>query len=500
MNTKYLGNAWLREYYDLRNLELAKSCRVGSGARKSPVWEDELVAFPKTYAPKPAALEHVQFALKYDYLRLDLLKEVFLRIPVEEASQWVGQQPTGKWVRRVGFLYEFLTGRDLKPQSLGVGGNYVDLLDPEKYVVASDAQKVPEWRIENNLLGDREFCPVVRLTPQLKEGLNLNIESRLNELSSHYSPEIFKRAAGYLYQKETKSSYDIESEKPTPEKEERFVAALQDAGTAAIDDALSLKRLVELQNIIVAQPYAEPRYRDIQNYVGQNLPNYRQKIHYVPPPPQFVESLMAGLGGFLKKSRGASPIARAAITSFGFVFIHPFEDGNGRLHRFLIHDVLAMDRYIPRGSILPVSAWMLKNMGNYDRCLETFSKPLLKRIKYNLSDDDQLQVLNPDEVELDYRFPDMTAQVEYLATAIEGALTQELEPELIFLSVYDRARESLAAIVDMPDRRLDLLIKLLHQNRGRLSNSKRDKFSELTDAEIEAMSTKFREAFGITEQ
>ncbi len=38
------------------------------------------------------------------------------------------------------------------------------------------------------------------------------------------------------------------------------------------------------------------------------------------------------------------PIVSAAILAFGFVYIHPFEDGNGRLHRYLFHHVLALNR------------------------------------------------------------------------------------------------------------------------------------------------------------
>ena len=29
------------------------------------------------------------------------------------------------------------------------------------------------------------------------------------------------------------------------------------------------------------------------------------------------------------------PIVAAAVLAFGFVYVHPFEDGNGRIHRYL---------------------------------------------------------------------------------------------------------------------------------------------------------------------
>ena len=40
-------------------------------------------------------------------------------------------------------------------------------------------------------------------------------------------------------------------------------------------------------------------------------------------------------------------MARAGIISFGFVYIHPMVDGNGRISRFLINDVLRRDGAVP---------------------------------------------------------------------------------------------------------------------------------------------------------
>jgi Fic family protein len=67
---------------------------------------------------------------------------------------------------------------------------------------------------------------------------------------------------------------------------------------------------------------------------------------------------MDGLKIAADKTEGTYPIIRAALIAFGFVFIHPFEDGNGRLHRFLIHDMLVRDGVVPDGLIIPLSAHM----------------------------------------------------------------------------------------------------------------------------------------------
>jgi Fic family protein len=44
------------------------------------------------------------------------------------------------------------------------------------------------------------------------------------------------------------------------------------------------------------------------------------------------------------------------VAAFGFVYIHPLADGNGRVHRFLVNDLLRRDGAVPEPMILPVSA------------------------------------------------------------------------------------------------------------------------------------------------
>jgi hypothetical protein len=51
--------------------------------------------------------------------------------------------------------------------------------------------------------------------------------------------------------------------------------------------------------------------------------------------------------------------------------------------------------------------------------------------------------------------------------------------------VFDAALRAVLHIVDMPNRRASLLVRLILQNRGKLSKGKRATFSEISDQEIE---------------
>lgn len=179
-------------------------------------------------------------------------------------------------------------------------------------------------------------------------------------------------------------------------------------------------------------------------------------------------------------------IIHAATVSYGFVFMHPFEDGNGRIHRFLIHNILFLRGAIPKGLMFPVSAAMLKNPALYDHSLEAFSNPLMRLVEYGLDDLGQMSV--PGETGRLYRYIDMTAQAETLYDFVTLSIEHELVEELDFLANYDRTKQAIQEIVDMPDRLIDLFIQLCLQNNSRLSARKKESyFAFLTDGELAAM-------------
>jgi hypothetical protein len=184
---------------------------------------------------------------------------------------------------------------------------------------------------------------------------------------------------------------------------------------------------------------------------------------------------------------------KAALLSFALVLIHPFEDGNGRLYRFLIHDTLARTGFVQEELLLPVSAVILRKREEYDRALERFSRPLLALADYDLSVEGELTLLNAAQLEPFYCFPDLAFAVEYLAPVIQESVEQELADELRYLESYDMVREAIRNIVDMPDQKLDRLLLFLNQNGGRLSKRKRDTFAEISDEELARMETAFQE-------
>lgn len=485
------GYQWFKEKCNLSGYTLSHSSYIGNNESIELTSKGNI---DQVYGPKYAPSEnthfgHLEFSLKYDDLSLDFLRAVFEKITPEEVGDYVQKSPSSKYARKIGFLFEFLTGNNI---ALGrpITANYTNLLE-EGYITGSIIKNA-KWKINDNLLGNREFCPMVRNNRELASLLQIDIREKIEQLKESYPQDIFKRATNYLYNKETHSSYEIEKEKPSPDRMEKFIALLVKAGLEPTEKMLEKQRLLQMQNAIVDERFAATDFRDFQNFVGESLPNYQELIHYICPPPNILLSLMNGLKESAIKTHDVYPQIKAALIAFGFVFIHPFEDGNGRLHRFLIHDILVNGGIVPAGLIIPVSAHMLNNIKDYDNILEKYSRPLMQRIKYDKKDQGEIIVTNLSEVEGYFRYPDLTEHSIYLIHTLHATLEEDMPDELIFLQRYDEVKKELQRIVDMPDKAINLMILFLHQNKGIFPKRRREQFSKLTDEEIQRMQKAYR--------
>jgi len=463
-----------------------------AGARKTRITSTQtLEQYPKVYQPADGIIGQLRFALRYEPLDMGVYKAAFKKIEKKELESWVQSEPNGIFARRAWYLYELLTGGTFDLQDL-TSGPYIDLLDQDLHIVGPPA-RIRRQRIFDNLLGNKDYCPLIRRTEKLQADFKNNQTERAQALVSEVEPAVLKRAVHYLFTKETKSSFAIEGEAPSKDRTERFVAALMRAETF---DPTKKEPFIQLQNSIVDARYAQQDWRDIQVYVGETLPDYSEQVHFVCPRPQDVGSLMDGwmqmMNRLLDPQSTVHPVCAAAAAAFGFVFVHPFIDGNGRIHRFLIHNVLAKKAFTPKGVLFPVSAAMLRDMAAYDRALEAFSVSIHPFVNYNMNAEHQMTVLN-DTVDF-YRYFDATLQTEYLFTCIDDTISRDLKTELEFLKFFDSAVKSVMEIVDMPNQRAALIVRLIHQNKGKLSKSERQIFSELTDEEIGRIESAIRTA------
>lgn len=208
-----------------------------------------------------------------------------------------------------------------------------------------------------------------------------------------------------------------------------------------------------------------------------------------------LPSLIEGLVAFDRKAApDLDAVLAATVLAFGFIYIHPFADANGRLHRYLIHHILAECGFNPPGMAFPVSAAILDRINDYRRTLESYSARLLPFIKWEPTDKGNVRVLN--ETADFYRFFDATPHAEFLYECVARTIDVDLPAEARHLQAYDTFRRSVTEIVDMPEGTVDLLFRFLRQNTGVLLKRGREKeFVKLTDDEIAKVEASYRNAF-----
>ena len=111
------------------------------------------------------------------------------------------------------------------------------------------------------------------------------------------------------------------------------------------------------------------RVRDRQNWLGGSSFSPRG-AEFIPPPPEQVDKLLDDLTTFMDRT-DLPPVQQAAIAHAQFETIHPFEDGNGRVGRCLIHTILHR-RGLARRYVPPVSLVLAAAASDYVRGLTAY--------------------------------------------------------------------------------------------------------------------------------
>jgi Fic family protein len=259
-----------------------------------------------------------------------------------------------------------------------------------------------------------------------------------------------------------------------------------------------LAELERLQRIVIGDSrFVRLGLRDEGGFVGTHDRQTQEPVpDHVSARPQDLQSLVGGIIEYAERaiSGGVDPVIAAAAIAFGFVYVHPFTDGNGRLHRWLVHHALATAGYNPPGVVFPISTAILRRLADYGAVLESYSAPLLSFIDWRPTSDRNVEVLN--DTANYYRYFDATAHAEFLYACVEQTVEHDLPNEVRFLEAFDRFAAAVKEIVEMPDRQIERLRGFLEQGKGRLSNRAREReFAALTDAEAVQIEALYAELF-----
>ncbi len=484
------GYSALIEAHELRVPAPDTLCITGTKHKKYA--DGRWNIFTPRHRPEETLYGHLTFALKYEGIDLAVLNALFQTIKAEEIESIVRSEPTGIYSRKIWFLWEWLRDEQLDIED-ATKGNFVPLVN-SKLQYEGKPTLSRRHRVRDNLPGTKKFCPLIRKTKKLEQYLGKKLSEEAVKNIGQTHPDLLSRAAAFLLLKDSKASYTIEGETPPHGRIERWGRIIGEAGSRE----LSIEELEYLQKqMITDSRFIEPGLRREGGFVGEHDRTSGMPMpDHISARPDDLEALMAGLIETyeLLREDEFNAVLMATIIAFGFVFIHPFEDGNGRIHRYLFHHVLAEKGFVPKGLIFPVSAVILERIDEYRKTLEHFSKPRLGLIEWRPTEKNNVEVLN-NTLDL-YRYFDATKQAEFFFACVEETVSQTLPDEVEYLRKYDLLNEFIKNYIDMPDKLVDLLIRFLSQNAGKLSKRSRAKeFEKLTDKEIQAIEVKYREIF-----
>lgn len=454
---------------------------------------DQWQVFTIRHQPDKDITSHLVFALKYEGINLYILKKFFQYTKEEPIISMIKKKPTGQYSRRVWFLYEWLMGKTLEISDLKTG-TYVEIVNPKLQFTSSSINST-RHRIKNNLPGTPEFCPMIRKTGKIENLIAKDLSGSIEKGLDSRDKELVRRTAAFLLLKDSKASFAIEGEYPPNLRARNWGKAIGQAGKKQ----LTIEELERLQDIVIGtKKLKNMGIRTQEGFIGEHDRETLSPLpDHISAKAKDLSSLMKGLldtNNTLQES-GYDPVLAAATIAFGFVFIHPFSDGNGRIHRYMIHHILTRMGYTKRGMIFPVSAAILNRIDKYQEILEIYSSQRIDLIEWEPTIDHNVKILN-DTIDL-YRYYDLTTQVEFLYECVEETIEQIIPDELDYLEKYDRMTQYINTYLSLPDTKVDLLIKFLNQNNGKLSKNKRQKeFDEFTDKEISSIEDNFLIIFG----
>ena len=467
--------------------QILSGSKATFAARTAEGWQ----LYSPRHLPQASFSGHLTFALRYEPVDLLVLNRLFRTIGPELVADMVRDAPTGQYARRAWFFYEWLTGTRLDLPDAGPVG-YVDALEPDLQI-AAPPENSQRHRVRNNLPGTPAFCPLVTRTPEIDAFMSRDLAQEAAAVIRPIGPDLVARAAAFLLLADSRSSFAIEGENPPQDRLQRWGQAVAQAGS----HPLSRDELNRLQRLVISDArFMHMGYRNEGGFVGTHDRDTGAPLpEHMCARPDDLPALMDGLIDFANtRANDLNPVVAAAMIAFGFVYIHPFEDGNGRIHRYLIHHQLAASGFNPPGLVFPVSSAFLSRIPEYQATLRSHSARVLPFIQWRETDTHNVEVTNATADF--YRYFDATPHVAFVFACVARTIEHDLPAEIRFLERHDVFRRGIERRFDLPARRLELLFRFLRQNNGVLSHRAREReFAVLTEQEATWIEALYAEAF-----
>src|ERR1019366_5033821 len=478
--TKLAGLAALAHALSIRAPVRRPSCVSEKHVRGSHRQEDAWIVFDRRYGPLYTFADHLTFSLRHEDVDLLILNRVFEAVSPNTMATFVRAVPSGKTTRRAWFLYEALTDRTLKVSDAPEVAA-IDVLDPKTYFTGKPRLS-KRHRVRDNLLGTARFCPVIRRTKALEAFVARDIAKEAAQTVGRTGAHLVSRAASFMLLADSRASFEIEGQRPPRNRLERWGRAVLEAGK----NRLTLDEIIRLQRILIEDTrFVHAGLRADGVFLGERDHNGDPLPEFIGARPGDLEDLMRGLVEANDRMRddGLDPVLKATATAFGFVYVHPFQDGNGRMHRCLIHHVLAERRFTPTGMVFPVSSVMLDRIDDYRTTIQAHSGPLMPFIEWRPTPERNVEILNQ-TADL-YRYFDCTEEAEFLYACVARTVEHDLPREIDYLRRHDEATRRIMDTVEMPDRVAENLVMFIRQNNGTLSKNRREgEFKKLRDDEV----------------
>ncbi len=292
----WIGYQWLADEFGIEPVQpFPTRSHIGNSRATSTRDGFAIETYTEATWPGPSATDHLSFALKREGVHLEFLARLFEILPADVMAEWINRTPSGKYARRACFLYEWLTRKQINFPGVKIG-NYVDAL-PAGYLGAMRLTNVPRWRVRNNLPGTRDYCPLVRRTPRVREIEAYDCRAKLEQLDSEFGTDTLMRSSAWLTIKESRASFQIEHEESKRDRITRFAVVMEEYCGKAVDP-LSDEFLAQLQAEILGPRALRFGPRKSPVFVGQSGIT-REIVNYVAPHWDQIEPLLNGLAHFL---------------------------------------------------------------------------------------------------------------------------------------------------------------------------------------------------------